>query len=126
MAPFGEQLDGGALDVLEGEELRHARDVVAADFALDALGGEPAGDLAKVRARRQLERQLGAARVLAPPELQYQRADLARQQRAVLLARRHHQARDLGEVLDLLIEVRRLEGRVRYAPNVDHGLSRKL
>src|SRR5262249_2221854 len=121
IAPLGQELDRGALDVLEGEELRHARDIVAANLALDALRREEARDLDKVGARRKLERELGAARVLALLELKDQRPDLARQERAVVLARRHHEPGDLGEVLDLLIEVRRLECRVRYAPNLDHG-----
>src|SRR5262249_2060687 len=121
IAPLGQKLDRGALDVIEGEELRHTRDIVAANLALDASRGEEARDLGEAGARRELERQLGAARVLALPELKHERANFARQQRAVLLARRQHEPGDLGEVLDLLIEVRRLEGRVRYAPNLDHG-----
>ena len=74
----------------------------------------------KSESGRDLERELGAARPLAFHELQRKLADLAGQQRAILLARRDHEAGDLGVVLDLRFEIGRLEGRVRNPPDTDH------
>ena len=71
------------------------------------------GDLAEVGVRRDLERQLGAARSLALHELQHELPDPAGQQRAILLARGDHEPGHLGVVLDLRLEIGRFEGRVR-------------
>src|SRR5262245_47313044 len=124
--PLGEELDGGALYVLECEQLLNDRDSVAAYSAINDFLGEPTADLAEIQIRRDLERQLRAARLLAPLELQHELAELGGEQGAVRLACRDDEAGNLSEMINQLIEIRRLERGVRYAPHFDHCVSSML
>src|SRR4029453_8745365 len=83
MTPFRQKLDGRSLDILEGEQLGHARNVVTALLVLDALIGEKTAHLAEIGIWRHLEGELGAARPLAALELQHELPDFAGEQRAI-------------------------------------------
>src|SRR5215470_6044484 len=100
IAPFLEQLDGGALVVFEGENLSQAGNGVVALLALDAVPGEYAGKFIEVGARRDLERQLGAATVVALFELDDQLADLGGEEGAFFFARGNSETVDLRVIDD--------------------------
>ena len=67
--PLREQVDCGALVVLEGEHLAHAGNGIVAQLALDAVLRELLGELVEIRIGRDLERQPGAMRAIGLLEL---------------------------------------------------------
>jgi len=54
--------------------------------------------------------------------LDRKRARARGKERAILLARDQREARDLRVIVDLLVEIRRVEGRVTHAADLDHGV----
>ena len=122
--PFLEQLDGGALGVVEGQHLADARNRVAAQLAFDAVGRQFLGHVGDVRLGRDLERD--PAQALVAPFLQSQRqeAGLARQIGAVLVPAAEHQPVDLGVIGERLVEIRRLERGMPDPSRRDHGFLR--
>ena len=64
--------------------------------------------------------KLGAARLIALVELHDEVADLGRQMHPAVLPRRDREAHDLGEIVDLPLEVGRLEGGVAESLDLDH------
>ena len=121
IAPVLEQLDGRALVVLEREHRADAREGIVAQFALDAVFRELARNLAEVGIRRDLERELQAALLLALVELDRELADLGGEEDAVFLALGDREAEELGVIVGLPREVGGLESRVSDAFGLDHN-----
>ncbi len=117
---LGEHVDLGALRVLERHGLGDARSGVVAGFAAHALGFEALADVAELNVRIDLEGELGAACLIALVELHHEIADLGRQMRPAVLPRRDGEADDLSEIVDLPLEIGRLEGGVAESFNLDH------
>ena len=119
--PVRDQLDGGALDVLEGERASTCPECRRCGSSLlMPCDGQPLGDLAEVRVRARPGTRAWRSAPLALDGCSTSCPTLHDEQRAILLARRDDEAGDLGVVLDLRLEIRRLEGRVRDAPDFDH------
>ena len=76
---------------------------------LHSFGFETLADVAELGVRIDLEGELGAARLIALVELHHEVADLGRQMRPSVLPRRDREAHDLGEIIDLPLEIGRLE-----------------
>ena len=121
IAPFLEQLDRGALVVLERQHLADPRNGVVAQLAAHAVLGKLARQIAEIGPGRNLERQLDAVRAVGFVELDRQLPDLAGEEGAILLALGHDQAHELLVVGDGLFQVRRLEGGVSNSSRLDHG-----
>ena len=85
---LGEHLDLGALRILEHDRLGNAGRGVVALVALDALGFETLADVGELGVRIDLERQLGAARLIALLHLHHEVADLGGQVHVAVLRRR--------------------------------------
>ena len=66
---------------------------IVARLAAHALGFETLADVAELGVRIDLERQLGAARLIALLELHHEIADLGRQMRPAVLPRGDRKAR---------------------------------
>ena len=126
IVPVREQVDRGALVVLEREHLAHAGDGIVAQLARDAVGREALGQLAEIGIGRDLERQPRAGRAVGLFELNHQEAGLGGEERAVLLALGEHEAGDVGPIGDLLVEVLGLERRMSDASRLDHGESPEI
>ncbi len=123
IAPFLEQRDGRALVVLKGQHLADAGDRVVAQFALDAVLFEFAGELVKVGIGRDFERQHGAAFGVGFVELDGEQADLGGEEGAVLFALGDDEAQNLGVIVDHPVEIGRVVGRVSDAVWLDHDLA---
>ena len=121
---LGEHIDLGALRVVERHGLRNAGRGVVARLAPHALGFEALADVAELGVRIDLERQLGAARLIALLELHHEVADLGRQMRPAVLPRRDRKPHDLREIVDLPLEVGRLECGVAESFDLNHGCLR--
>ena len=117
---FGEHVDLGPLRVLERHRLRNARRGVVAGFATHSFGFETLADVAELGVRIDLEGELGAARLIALIELHHEIADLGRQMGPAVLPRRDRKPHDLGEIIDLPLEIGRLEGGVAEPFSLDH------
>ena len=76
VAPFLEQVDRGALVVLEGEHLTHAGDGIVAQLAGDAVGRKVPGELAEIGIGRHLEGEPVAVRAIRLLELHHQQPGL--------------------------------------------------
>ncbi len=77
--------------------------------------------LAEIRARGDLERELGATRRRRMLQLDDELSQLGRQERPVLVLRGEHQAVDLRVVIDRLRQIRGLESCMADPPRFDHG-----
>ena len=121
---LGEHVDLGALRIVERHRLGDAGRGVVARLAAHALGFEALADVAELGVRIDLERQLGAARLIALVELHHEVADLGRQMRPAVLPRRDRKPHDLREIVDLPLEVGRLERGVAHSFDLDHGCLR--
>src|SRR6202035_4527205 len=88
-------------------------------FRLDA-----ATDVVEVGLWRNLERQSGAARLLAAFELNHEVAVLGREVGAAVFPLGQDQAGDFREIGDLALDVGGLEGDVAEALGLDHGVLR--
>jgi len=96
---LGEDLDLGALRILEHDRLGQCRvAAVRALFALDALGVEALANVRDRRVRIDLERQLGAARLIALFIWTTRSAELARQMQMAVLFADDASPQNLGEV----------------------------
>src|SRR5262249_25314780 len=120
IAPVLEQLDGGALVVLERQHLAHAGNRIIAQLAAHAVLGELARQLAEVGIGRDLERQLDAVSPVGLVELDHELPDLGGEKRAILFALGHDQPHKLVVVRDRLFQVRRLEGGMADSSRLDH------
>ena len=89
-----------------------------------ALGLDAAPDVVELGLGRDLKRQSRAARVVALLELDHEITELGGEEGAAVLPLRQHQSGDLGEIVDLPIEVGRLERGVADPLDVDHGVLR--
>src|SRR5580704_3802786 len=93
-------------------------------MAAQALRFDAAADVVEVGVRRNLERQSGAARMLAIFELDHEVAVLGREVGAAVFPLGQDQAGDFREIGDLALEVGSLEGDVAEALGLDHGVLR--
>ncbi len=118
---LGVDLDGGALRVLERHDLGDAGAGVVARLAAHALGLDALADVVELGTGRNLEREPRAARHLALLELDREIADLGREIGTAVLPLGQHQPDDLREIVDLPVDIRRLEGRVADPLDVDHS-----
>ena len=80
----------------------------------------PLPDVVELGVRIDLERQLGAARLIALFKLHHEVADLGRQIRAAVLPLGDRKADDLREIVDLPLEVGRLERGVAESLDLNH------
>ena len=122
IVPFLEQRDAGALVVLEGQDLAKARDRIVAQFALDAVLLQLAGEVLEVGTGCDLERQHDAAFGIGLVELDGELADLGGEEGAILLALGEDEADDLGIVVDHTIEIGGFVDGVSDAARLDHGI----
>ena len=122
IAPFLEQLDRGALVVLERQHLADPRNGVVAQLAADAILGKLPRQIAEIGPGCNLERQFDAVRPVGFVELDRQRTDLAGEKGAILFALGHDQTHELLVVGDGLFQVRRLKGGVSDSFRLDHGV----
>src|SRR5262249_15267168 len=90
-------------------------------FRLDA-----AAQVVDVGVGRSLERDARTARLVSRLQLNREVAHLGREIRASVFPFREHQAGDVGEVVDLPLQVRRLERRVADPSDGDAGALRSL
>ena len=117
---LGEHVDPGAFRIVERHRLGNARGRIVARLAAHALGFETLADVAELGVRIDLERQLGAARLIALLELHHEVADLGRQMRPAVLPRGNRKAHDLREIVDLPLEVGGLECGVAESFDLNH------
>jgi hypothetical protein len=81
-----------------------------------------ASGFGKIRLRGHLERQPDAARLRAAFQRDRQHADLAREPGAFAVACGQRQSDYVGEIVDRLVKIGRLEGGVADASGLDHGV----
>src|SRR5215510_2232469 len=113
-------LADGALGIAERNHLRDAGRRVVADLAAHAFVFQACTDVTKLGVGTGLKRQSGAARLFALLELHREVAQPGNQESAPVYALRQYQARRFGEVVDLPVDVRRLEGSMSETPDLDH------
>src|SRR6516165_8400497 len=121
IAPVLEQLDGGALVVLERQHLAYARDGIVAQLAAHPVPGKRARHLAEIGIGRDLERQLDAVRAVRLVQRNHELADLAGEECPVLFTLGHDQAHEPVVVCNRLVQIRRLESGMSDASWPDHG-----
>ena len=117
---FGEHVDPGAFRVVERDRLGDSRGRIVPRLTAHALGFETPADVAELRVRIYLERQPGAARLIALLELNHEVADLGRQMGPAVLPHGNRKAYDLREIVDLPLEVGGLKCGVAESFDLNH------
>src|SRR6476659_1532227 len=119
----GEHLADRALGILERQHPGDAGRWIVARLAAHAFGLDSAPDIVELRVWCDLERQPRATRVVTLFQLHREIAKLGGEEGAAVLPLRQHQTSGLGEIVNLSVEIRRLECRVANPFDVDHGHS---
>ena len=122
----GEHLAHRSLAVLERQHPGDAGTWIVARLAAQALGLDAAADVVELGVGRDLERQSRAARMVALLELDREIAQLGREEGAAVFPLRQCESGDLGEIVDLPVELGRLERRVADPLDVDHRALRSF
>src|SRR5215207_7882379 len=118
---LGEHFKYRALGILEAQHSRHARHCVVALFRLDPFGLQPLADISDVGRRVDLEGYTSAARLAAFLNAHGDVAHLGGEKGGSVLTAGFLKAHHLREIIDLPLEIGRLQRHVAHPLDLDHA-----